>query len=257
MPRTSRGEWTAGWALGLHCGCSLPNDAGDLRGAQCALFAAPRTTGVPNIVSERTHHSTFTLSRPATFVPFPIRLSIIAFSLTASVITPPEHRPTHLDRRVVDVAEAGDAQSEATHGYAGHDAIAGVANGKSFRQARGFIQYALTTFDDTEVTVACTFVGSDNTSLDYDVVVDDSLIVTRTFTSPSAVPVVVEIAVPFSLTKGKTNVAVMIRARGGVTPALTQLRIIQDHNEVNYAGQSHALFVIPSPGSQNPFGVAR
>ena len=138
---------------------------------------------------------------------------------------------TRLDRRIVDTADAGNAGSEAVHGYAGDDAWVGVSDGKSFRQARGWMHYALKTFDDTPVTVACTFVSADNTPRSYDVIVADSVIASRTFTPHSNAPVVVEIAVPFSLTKGQASIAVILRARGGPTPALQQIRTIQDHYE--------------------------
>jgi ATP adenylyltransferase/5',5'''-P-1,P-4-tetraphosphate phosphorylase II len=122
------------------------------------------------------------------------------------------------------------------------------------------MRYALTTYDDTEVTVACTFVGNDSVPRSYDVVVEDSLIATRTFKSQTAVPTVVEITVPFALTKGKTNIAVVIRARGGPTPALHKLRSIQDHNElddVRLPQASLPAIAVTSQRSQNPFGVAR
>jgi hypothetical protein len=138
------------------------------------------------------------------------------------------------DRRVVDRVEAGNAESEATHGYAGHDAEAGVADGRTFRQARGWMRYALTTFDDTEVTVACTFVGTDSVPRSYDVVVEDSLIATRTLAPGMNTAAVVEFSVPFVLTRGKSNIAVVVRARGGSTPALQTVRTVQDHNEVDH-----------------------
>jgi hypothetical protein len=37
--------------------------------------------------------------------------------------------------------------------------------------------------------------------------------------------------VPLELTKGHTNILVMLRATNGPTPALLELRSIQDHNE--------------------------
>ena len=138
-----------------------------------------------------------------------------------------------LDRRVVDIAEVGNVASEATHGYAGNDVIAGVANGKPYRQARGWMRYALTTFDDTEVTLALTFVATDSVSRSYEIAVEDSVIATRTFVAqPNTSTSVVQITVPFAVTKGKTNIAIIVRARGGATPALRELRTIQDHNEV-------------------------
>ncbi len=132
----------------------------------------------------------------------------------------------------MDSVEAGNARSEAVHGYAGHDAASGLVDGKSYRQTRGWMRYALTTFDDTEVTLACAFVTpSDSVARGYDVVVEDSLIATRTLAASGANAGFVEIRVPFAVTKGKTNIAVIIRARDGLTPALRELRTIQDHNE--------------------------
>jgi len=159
---------------------------------------------------------------------FPFRLVLSACVLSAFT-------PVY-DRRVVDVADVGNARSEAIHGYAGNDVISGVAEGQPFRQARGWMRYALTTFDDTDVTVALTFVTTVNDVLatrGYDVIVEDSLIATRTFTAQTPTPTVVDIAVPLAITKGRTSIAVIIRARGGLTPALRQLRTIQDHNEVD------------------------
>ena len=136
-----------------------------------------------------------------------------------------------MDRRIVDTAEVGNPGSEAVHGYAGDDVTVGMADGKSFRQARGWMHYTLKTFDDTPVTVACTFVSTDSTARSYDLVVEDSVVASRMFASPTKTPVVVEIAVPFSLTKGKAHVVVVLRARGGPTPALQLIRTIQDHYE--------------------------
>ena len=135
------------------------------------------------------------------------------------------------DRRVVDIAAAGNAHSEADHGYAGEGASVGAANGKTFRQTRGWMRYSLAVFGDTEVTVACTFLGSAGVPLTYDILIEDRLVATRTFTTPSSTPVVVDFTVPFGITRGMTNVVVTIRARGGVTPALLELRTVQDHLE--------------------------
>lgn len=142
------------------------------------------------------------------------------------------------DRRVVDTVHVGDAVSEASHGYAASDVVMHTINGRSYRSARGWMRYALTTFDDTEVTLTCTFAPNDRASAErYDILVEDSVIATRPLRASAsdvtATPVVVEVAVPFGLTKGRTNIAVTIRARGGPTPLLGELRVIQDHNEVD------------------------
>lgn len=140
------------------------------------------------------------------------------------------------DRRVVDRAQAGDAQSEAAHGYAGYEATSGVAHGRAYRQANGWMRYALSIFEDTEVTLAITFVATDSMPRSYDVVVEDSLIATRTFAPKSMGPVTVEQLVPFVLTRGKASIAITLRGRRGPTPALHELRTVQDHNEENIPG---------------------
>ncbi len=136
------------------------------------------------------------------------------------------------DRRIVDTVHAGDARSEAAHGFAGHDTHADTAGGAAYREARGWMRYALTTFDDTEVTVSCTF-APDTASAGtrhFALVVEDSVIATPTLTA-SVAPRTVDVLVPQRLTRGRTNIAIVIRADGGTTPALRQLRTVQDHNE--------------------------
>ncbi|WP_309671082.1 DUF6805 domain-containing protein [Gemmatimonas sp.] len=152
------------------------------------------------------------------------------------------------DRRVVDRVEAGSANSEAMHGYVGHDDATGTADGRAYRHARGWIRYALTTFDDTDVTIACTFLSS--ASGNYDLIVEDSLIASKRFEATLGAPTVIEIRVPFAVTKGKTSIAVMLRARGGLTPQLHEVRTIQDHNEVAPVAvvQQHQTPMFSPPG---------
>jgi hypothetical protein len=131
---------------------------------------------------------------------------------------------------VVDLVAAGNALSEDEHGYAGHDDSTGSADGRAYRQARGWMRYAVTTFDDTEVTIACTFLSGASGS--FDLIVEDSVIATKRVDVTTGAPTVVELLVPFTVTKGKTSIAVMLRAHNGPTPRLHELRTIQDHNEV-------------------------
>ena len=134
-------------------------------------------------------------------------------------------------RRIVDIVKVGDLANERDHDYAGEDVTAGLSAGKPFRQTRNWMRYALKVYEDTEVTVACTFVGGD---APFELVVEDQLVATHVFTSPSRDPAVAELRVPFALTKGKTNIMVMLRAAKGAngpTPALLELRTIQDHLE--------------------------
>ena len=132
------------------------------------------------------------------------------------------------DRRVVDRITIGDVRSEEDHAYAGADVTSGVSGGRVFREARGWIRYALTVFDDTEVTVAFTFLGADAPRT-FDLIVDNHHVASHTVRSDG--PATVELRVPLELTKGKTNILVTLRATNGPTPALLELRSVQDHNE--------------------------
>lgn len=140
------------------------------------------------------------------------------------------------DRRVVDTVHAGDPVSESAHGYAGHEAVAGIRDGAPWRATAGWMHYTMTVFDDTPVTVALHF-ADDSVTRQFDLVVEDSVLVTRqvparTPGAPMPEPgAVVEVAVPFAITKGKPNITIVLRARGGLTPALRDLRTLQDHNE--------------------------
>ncbi len=139
---------------------------------------------------------------------------------------------TRMDRRIVDTVEVGNLHSDLEHGYAGDSVDAGIVNGQPYRRARGWMHYALSTFDDTPVTIACTFAGGDSVARQYDIIVGDSVIATRTIGPSANTEIVVEHLVPFSLTKGKSHIAIIIRARGGQTPALQRIRTIQDHYEL-------------------------
>ena len=132
------------------------------------------------------------------------------------------------DRRIVDRITVGDIRSEQAHAYAGDGVTDGVAEGHAFREARGWMRYALTVFDDTEVTVACTFAPSD-AARTFDLVVENQTVATYTFRE--AERKTVEFRIPIETTRGHTSILVMLRATRGATPALVELRTVQDHNE--------------------------
>lgn len=183
--------------------------------------------------------------------PLPTASALLLLALSAALpLAPRPNRPPP-DRRVVDTAIAGNAESEAAHGFVGQGDESGATDGKTWRRARGFMRFALRTFDDTEVTVAWVFAATDTVARRFDVVVEDSLIATRVFQARAGVSPVVEVAVPFAVTHGRTNIAVIIRAHGDVTPALREVRTVQDHNEVDFLQPAH------SHPLQHLTGVAR
>lgn len=138
-----------------------------------------------------------------------------------------------IDRRIVDVVEVGNLENEQRHGFAGDSTIAGATAGKPWRRTFSWMHYALKTFEDTPVTLSLTLIADGQSSAGYDVIVEDSVVASRTFAPDvrSESVSVVDIAVPFDVTKGKAHIAVIVRARGGATPSMHSMRTIQDHFE--------------------------
>jgi len=160
---------------------------------------------------------------PFRFLPHLLALSVLAGPL----------RGSFPDRRVVDRVEVGQPSSEARHGYEGMDAVLGHVNGFAYRQTRQWLHFALTTYDDTDVTVECTFIGTDGetSARAFDLVVQDSLIASPTLRLAAGADSTLSFSIPFSLTKGHSSIIVFVRARDGLTPALRELRTVQDHYE--------------------------
>src|SRR5690349_2023536 len=97
----------------------------------------------------------------------------IAILLLCFGAMPGAHTETAQVRRIVDIVRVGDAANERDHDYSGEDVTAGVSAGKPFRQTRNWMRYGLKVYEDTEVTVACTFVGSDAARVPFELVVED------------------------------------------------------------------------------------
>jgi hypothetical protein len=158
------------------------------------------------------------------------------------------------DRRIVDVVEAGNPDNELRHGFAADSTVAGSTGGKAWRRTFGWMHYTLKTFEDTPVTLSLTFIADANPSSSYDVVVEDSVVASRTHAGRDSVAVV-DIAVPFGVTKGKAHIAVIVRARNGATPAVHTIRTIQDHFEEQELLQQFEQSKVPL--MVHPSGVAR
>ena len=151
--------------------------------------------------------------------------------------------------RVVDVVNAGDAASEREHDYAGEGATAGVIDGRAYRQARGWLSYSMAVYEDTEVTLSCVFRGTEGRSLAFGLLVDGRPVKTHTVVPPSSRPAIVDLRIPFEITKGLTVIHVMLRAVDGPAPALFELRTVQEHLE------RPSLADIPN-GVPSPTGAA-
>jgi len=161
-------------------------------------------------------------------VAFAICCTAVLFLGNAGTVS---HRAGTPDRRVVDIVTVGDDKSERDHDYAGDGVVEGVVQGRHFRQAHGWLRYSLATYDDTEVTLRCTFRGSEGRPMAFDLLVEGRSVPTAAFLSPSASPATVDLVVPFAMTKGKRVICVTIRAVNGPTPGLIALQTVQEHLE--------------------------
>jgi len=135
-------------------------------------------------------------------------------------------------RRVVDLVTVGAAASDRDHEFSGDGVTAGVADGRSYREALGWQRYVLTVYEDSDVTLVCTFRGSNGQPRAFVLEVEGTAVSVKPFQSASLRPVDVEIRVPAVLTRRRTAIAVTIRAVDGPTPALIQLKTVQEHLEV-------------------------
>jgi hypothetical protein len=159
-------------------------------------------------------------------VPATLALSLALLVSPATLAKPAQ------GRRVVDVVTMGDARSEREHEYAGERETEGVIDGRIFRQAAGWLRVSLTVYDDSEVTLVATFRGSAGAPSAFELLVEGRPVKAPAFVSPSATPARVEYRVPMELTKGKTRISVTLRAVGGPTPGLIELRSVQEHLEL-------------------------
>ena len=135
-------------------------------------------------------------------------------------------------RRVVDVVTVGGAQSEREHEFSGERVSTGSAEGRAYREALGWQRYVLTVYEDSDVTLVCTFRGTNGDPRRYVLEVEGTAVPVSPFLSASLAPVDVEVRVPAALSRRRTAIAVTIRAVDGPTPALIQLRTVQEHLEV-------------------------
>lgn len=145
-----------------------------------------------------------------------------------SIGTPPARGQ---GRRVVDVVMVGDPLSESAHEYAAEGAVEGIVAGRRFRQAQGWMRYSLRVYEDSEVTLACTFRGTEGRRLVFDLMVEGRKVLTRVLETHSAEPTSLEFRLPQTLTRSLTAIAVILRGVDGPTPGLIELRTEQEHLE--------------------------
>jgi len=148
----------------------------------------------------------------------------------------PHARAAHQGPRTVDLVDVSDPQSEAAHGYAGRAVAVGRWRDRAWRATRDSFSYEVRIFDDSPVSLECTFVPADGEPA-VDVLLDG-----RVLPRPSWTPAgdlaragdrgVVRLHAPAEWTVGRTAATTTFRARNGAwTPGLLAVRVVQEHLE--------------------------
>jgi hypothetical protein len=141
-------------------------------------------------------------------------------------------------RRTVDSVDVSDAPGERSHAYTGDRVVEGQSSGRRWRATQASFQYEIRVFDDSPLTLLCTFVRSGGPRPPLDVLVEGREL--RQSASdwsiregaPNDEVDVLALNVPEAWTLGKTAVTVTFRARDGrQTPGLLQFRAVQEHLE--------------------------
>jgi hypothetical protein len=135
-------------------------------------------------------------------------------------------------RRVVDLVNVSDPTSERTHGLLGEATTVTDVAGRLGRQATGWFSYDLKIYDDSALSLTCVVRGGSGTRQAFDILVDGRKVATRVVEPSAGGPIEMTVAVPEALSLGKISVTVRFQAqRGSVTPALLELRTVQEHLE--------------------------
>ena len=123
-------------------------------------------------------------------------------------------------RRVVDLVRVGDQIERVDARVRRRRGDRRRHRRRSFRQARGWLRYSLSVYEDSEVTLACTFRGTEGHSLVFDLLVEGREVLTHTLVTPSPAPTSLEFRLPRSHTKNLTAISVTLRGVDGPTPGL-------------------------------------
>jgi hypothetical protein len=134
--------------------------------------------------------------------------------------------------RVVDAVNVTNAREEVAHELDGEEMTVGESAGRKWRSAAGWFSYALRIYEDTSLTIVCTFGDSGGTREVFDILVDGRKAAARVRESQGSNPREFRLSLPLAETAGKTEVIVTFRARpGAFTARLLEVRTVQEHLE--------------------------
>jgi hypothetical protein len=134
--------------------------------------------------------------------------------------------------RVVDGVSVTSAREETAHALHGEEMTVGETGGRKWRSATGWFGYSLRIYEDTPLTIVCTFAAAAGDREAFDVLVDGRKAATTTREPRGPNPSEFRFSLPLTDTAGKTEVSVTFRAHAGSrTARLLEVRSVQEHLE--------------------------
>jgi len=119
---------------------------------------------------------------------------------------------------VIDQVGIANATSEAAHNMVATNSQTGTFGGLTWRSAvgPGSFGYTMSVLSNANMSLACTYWGSDTGNRVFDILVNGTIIATQTLTNNYPVEFfTVQYPIPKTLTAGQTNVAVLFQAQAG------------------------------------------
>jgi hypothetical protein len=137
-----------------------------------------------------------------------------------------------LDQRTVDAVNTGEQQPEADHFMKSQNSHNGVHQGEPWRDAvdGGFFQYELRTGGNENLSLMVRYWGNDGGPRTFDIMIDDSKLVTENIGGKwkKDVFVDVEYPVPASMVKGKSSIVVKFQCdQGNIAGGVFYLRLLK------------------------------
>ncbi len=120
------------------------------------------------------------------------------------------------ETRVVDSVNPGESQSETDHNFQGGVTHSGDFKSRKWRDASDWFSYEVKILPDQPLQLACTFWGGDGGRREFDVLVDEKIIVTQKLNNDRPGEFFeATYPIPIELTHGKNTVVVKFAAPSG------------------------------------------
>jgi hypothetical protein len=141
-------------------------------------------------------------------------------------------RPAAQGVRVVDGVNVTSAREETAHALHGEEMTVGEIAGRKWRSATGWFGYSLRIYEDTPLTIVCTFADVDGDREAFDVLVDGRQVAAEIHRPQRPNPRELRLTLPLTDTAGKSQVTITFRAHPDArTARLLEVRSVQEHLE--------------------------